>query len=533
MGEAASAGVELLILPELVTAAYSPMDLLERPAFREALYAANRELVAATSGAETGLLFGTVTANTSGTGRPCYNSALLASGGELLGEVHKALLPTYDVFDELRYFESNRGPFEPLAFRGRALGVTVCEDLWQNENEIQYHTYDTSPAAELAERGAQCIINISASPYTRGKPASRLKMLRRHVERLELPLFYANQVGANTELIHDGDSMALDARGRVAARVPLFEEGWVDLRWEEDGSLQALDANPESSAAAEPPEAPESVFRALVLGVRDYFGKTGVSDSAVLGLSGGIDSALVACIAAEALGPGRVTALTMPSAVSSEGSVTDSEAQARNLGIQLHEVPVDGLYERYAAALEPVIGRPGGHTAENLQPRIRQTLLMAFSNDTGALLLNTGNKSELATGYCTLYGDMAGALGVIADLYKMEVYEMARWLNREHYGREVIPRAVLEKAPSAELAPGQTDQDRLPPYKELDGILRRYLELQEGPEEIAGAGYDPQTVRRIVRMVQQNEFKRFQAVPGLKVSVKAFGSGRRWPLAQG
>lgn len=533
--EAVSAGVQLLILPELVTSAYSPMDLLEREAFREALYAANREIVAATGGAETGLLFGSVTANTGETGRPCYNSALLASGGELLGEVHKALLPTYDVFDELRYFEPNREPFEPLVFRGRSLGVTVCEDIWHNENEIQYHVYEDSPADELAGRGAECIINISASPYTRGKPASRLRMLRSHVDRLKLPLFYANQVGANAELIHDGDSMALDAGGRVAARVPLFEEGWVDLRWEEDGSLEALGGGPKtgSAAAPEPAEAPGSVFRALVLGLRDYLRKTGVSDSAVLGLSGGIDSALVACIAAEALGPDRVTALTMPSAVSSEGSVSDSEALADNLGIALHEVPVAGLYENFADSLEPLIGRPGGHTAENLQPRIRQVLLMAWSNDSGALLLNTGNKSELATGFCTLYGDMAGALGPIADLYKTEVYEMARWLNERHYGREVIPRAILEKAPSAELAPGQTDADRLPPYGELDGILRRYLELQESPEDIAGAGFDPQTVRRTVRMVQHSEFKRYQAVPALKVSAKAFGSGRRWPLAQG
>lgn len=532
--EAEGEGVELLILPELVVTGYPPMDLLERSAFREEIYRANRRIIEATAG--TGLLFGSVTRNDSGRGRPCFNAALLASGGSLKGEARKTLLPTYDVFDDLRYFEPNTG-YSCLEWKGRKLGVTICEDIWYNENDIQYHVYETNPAEELAGRGAEAIVNISASPYTRGKPAARLEMLRRHVEQLKLPLFYANQVGANTEIIFDGDSMALDANGAVAGRVPVFEAGFTDVRWEPGGGLGAVASSPQP-ADDTPDRAPEGppgdVFRALRLGLRDYLRKTGAADRVVLGLSGGIDSALGACIAAEAVGADRVTALTMPSEYSSEGSVADSEYLAARLGVTLHQLPISPLHDAAWETLEPLLGaREGGLTDENLQPRIRQLLLMAFSNRHGHLLLNTGNKSELATGYCTLYGDMAGGLALISDLYKTEVYEMARWLNESYYGEEVIPGSTLRKPPSAELRPDQADSDLLPDYGVLDPVLRRYIERQESPEDIVEAGYERETVRKILRMVRQSEFKRRQAVPGLKVTVKAFGSGRRWPIAEG
>lgn len=534
--EAEGEGVELLILPELAVAGYPPMDLLERPAFREEIYRANRRIIEATAG--TGLLFGSVTRNDGGTGRPCFNAALLASGGRLRGEARKTLLPTYDVFDDLRYFEPGTGG-SCLEWKGRKLGVTICEDIWYNENDIQYHVYETNPAEELAGRGAEAIVNISASPYTRGKPAARLEMLRGHAKRLKLPLFYANQVGANTEIIFDGDSMALDAGGAVAGRVPLFEEGFTDVRWEPGGGLKAAASSPRpADDTGTPDRAPEGppgeVFRALRLGLGDYLRKTGAADRVVLGLSGGIDSALGACIAAEAVGADRVTALTMPSEYSSEDSVADSEYLADRLGVTLHELPISALHDAAWETLEPLLGaREEGVTDENLQPRIRQLLLMAFSNRHGHLLLNTGNKSELATGYCTLYGDMAGGLALISDLYKTEVYEMARWLNESYYGEEVIPGSTLRKPPSAELRPGQADSDLLPDYGVLDPVLRRYIERRESPEEIVEAGYDRETVRKILRMVQRSEFKRQQAVPGLKVTVKAFGGGRRWPVAEG
>ncbi len=529
---AGSEEVDLLILPELAVAGYPPMDLLERPAFREAIYRANREIVASTR--ETGLLFGTVTRNEGAAGRPCYNAALLASGGSVRGEARKTLLPTYDVFDDLRYFEPNR-QFRCLEWRGHKLGVTVCEDIWYNRNEIQYHTYETHPAKELAERGAEVIVNISASPFTRGKPAERLRMFRDHVEELGLPLLYANQVGGNTELLFDGDSMALDAEGRVIGRVPVFEEGHTDVRWEPgEGRWSPGEATPEPEGSPDraPAGPPEDLFHALCMGLRDYLRKTGAAEEVVLGLSGGIDSALGACIAAEAIGAERVTALTMPSDYSSEGSVTDSEKLSASLGITLHRIPIARIHRAAWESLEPVLGRrEEGLVDENLQPRIRQLLLMAYSNRHGPMPLNTGNKSELATGYCTIYGDMAGGVALISDLYKGEVYEMARWLNREYYGEEVIPENILQKPPSAELRPGQEDSDRLPPYDLLDSILERYLERGESPEAIIEEGYDADTVRETVRMVQRSEFKRHQAAPGLKVRAKAFGSGRRWPIA--
>ncbi|MDZ7658428.1 NAD+ synthase [Fodinibius sp.] len=524
MADAEADHVDLLVLPELVVCGYPPMDLIERQTFLDTIYQANERIIA--NSGDTAVLFGTVTSNNS-SGRKCFNSALLAHSGEKITEVHKTLLPTYDVYDELRYFEPN-DTFECVEFKGTQIGITVCEDIWYNF-ELPYLTYDVNPAKELVEKGAEAIFNLSASPYTRNKPKSRQKMLQQHIERLEVPVFYVNQVGGNTELISDGDSMAINSDANIVGRAPLFEEAHIDLDWEpKTDALENI-----GPAPAEVSEKIAQMFNALKLGLQDYLDKTGIADDVVLGLSGGIDSALVAAIATEALGAENVVGITMPSEFSSEGSVTHSQQLAQNLGIELHEIAVKDLYDQFNTALKPLFKDASfGVAEENLQPRIRGTLLMAYSNKFGNMLLNTGNKSELATGYCTLYGDMAGGLGVIADLYKLEVYEMARWLNEKYYGEEIIPQEIIDKAPSAELRPDQKDADSLPKYDILDPILEAYIEKQLSIAEIAQQGFDIDTVQEIVALVDRNEYKRFQAVPALKVSDKAFGTGRRWPLVQ-
>lgn len=518
--------IDLLILPELAVSGYPPMDLLERQAFLQSIYRANEKIVA--SSGDTAIIFGTVTPNMADYGRKCFNAALVAQRGNVIGEVHKTLLPTYDVFDDLRYFEENKD-FQCVSVNGKKLGITICEDIWYNENDIQYHTYEINPAKKLADLGAEAIINISASPYTKTKPESRRKMLQNHVKELSLPIFYANQVGANTEIIFDGDSMVIDVQENIIARAPLFEEAFLDVEW--DSNSQKIKAP--AGFTAEVPEKAKSMFSALVLGLKDYMSKTGFTDKVLLGLSGGIDSTLVACIAAEALGPENVTGVTMPSKFSSEGSITDSEKLAQNLGIHFRQISIKDLYSTYLDKLEPIFeGTSFGAAEENLQSRIRGDLLMAISNKFGHMLLNSGNKSELATGYCTLYGDMAGGLGIIADLYKTEVYEMANWLNTEFYKKEMIPESILEKSPSAELKPDQQDSDTLPEYDILDPILELYIEEQLSFSEIVARGFDEETVKKSMDLVYKSEFKRYQSVPILKISTKAFGTGRRWPIVQ-
>jgi NAD+ synthetase len=525
MADAEADNVDLLMLPELAVCGYPPMDLIERPAFLDAIYRANDRII--TNSGDTAVLFGTATPNNSGTGRKCFNSALLTRDGKKITEVHKTLLPTYDVYDEHRYFEVN-DTFECIEFKGTKIGITVCEDIWYNF-ELSYLAYDVNPAKELVERGAEAIFNLSASPYTKDKPRKRQEMLQQHVERLQVPIFYANQVGGNTELVSDGDSMAINSDATVVGRAPLFEESYIDLDWQPAADTLKNIGLPPVKVSKEI----EQMFSALKLGLQDYLKKTGVADDVVLGLSGGIDSALVAAIAAEALGAEKVVGITMPSEFSSEGSVTHSQQLAQNLGIELHEIAVKDLYDQFNTALHPLFKETDfGVAEENLQPRIRGTLLMAYSNKFGNMLLNTGNKSELATGYCTLYGDMAGGLGIIADLYKLEVYEMARWLNEEYYGEEIIPSAIINKPPSAELRPDQKDADSLPKYDILDPILQAYIEKQLSVAQIAEQGFDVDTVREIIALVDQNEYKRYQAVPALKISDKAFGMGRRWPLVQ-
>ncbi|MFY0682962.1 MAG: NAD+ synthase [Balneola sp.] len=520
--------VDLLVLPELIVCGYPPMDLLEREVFREMCYQVNYEIINSTQ--DIAVIFGSITEH-NGVGRKVFNSAIVAQNGREVSRVHKALLPTYDVFDDLRYFEPG-DEFEPISINGVSFGITVCEDIWYNDNEINYHTYSVNPAEELAKKGAQAIINVSASPFTKTKPVSRVSMLQKHANELNLPLFYVNQVGANTELIFDGDSLALNKDGEIKSRAKRFASTHIDVAF--DPSTKEVEAIGDTSDRLDVPERIESMFNGLVLGVKDYLRKSKAAKKVILGLSGGIDSAIVATIAKEALGAENVIAVTMPSEFSSKGSVSDSELLAKNLGIELLEVPIKPIYDAYLDQLSPVFqGTEFNVAEENLQSRSRGDLLMAIANKFGYMLLNTGNKSETAVGYCTLYGDMAGGLAVISDLYKIEVYEMCRWLNDVYYGKEIIPNSIIEKEPSAELRPDQKDSDSLPEYEVLDTILEFYLENQLSKNEISQKGFDEELVERILRLVDLNEHKRYQAAPGLKMSAKAFGSGRRWPVVQG
>ena len=528
INQAEKDGIELLLLPELVTCGYPPMDLLERKVFRELVYKMNREIIESTG--EATVVFGSVTDNMTGKGRPCFNSAIVAQHGEEVKRIHKALLPTYDVFDDLRYFEPGN-EFEPVIIKGFPFGITVCEDIWFNDNDIQYHIYDVNPAEELAKKGAKAIINISASPFNKNKPVTRKDMLQNHAEQLGIPLFYVNQVGAQTELLFDGDSLAFDRSGAMSARSKRFEPDFMDVIYSEEH--ETIETITDVEANLETPSKEQVMFEGLVMGVRDYLRKSKAADKVILGLSGGIDSALVCTIAKEALGAENVKAVTMPSEFSSEGSVSDSQKLAQNLGVELLEIPIKNIYEEYLNALSPLFeGTEFNVAEENLQSRSRGDLLMAIANKFGYMLLNTGNKSEMAVGYCTLYGDMAGGLSVISDVYKTEVYDISRWLNENYYGKEVIPQTILDKAPSAELRPDQKDSDSLPDYGTLDTILTYYLEEQRSREEIISSGIDEQIVDKTLRLVDLNEHKRFQAPPGLKVSAKAFGTGRRWPIVQ-
>jgi len=518
--------IDLLILPELGLLGYPPMDLLERESFRDYVYKVNEEIIALTK--ETALIFGTITPNQKPTGRKMYNAAIMAHKGRKLAEVHKTLLPTYDVFDEYRYFEANT-EWEPIDFKGIRFGLTICEDIWNHQNEYEYHLYNIAPAKKLKDAGAQALINISASPFTKRKPELRLKMLKGHVMGLKMPIFYANQVGANTEIIFDGDSTILNADGSLCERACLFEEDYIDARLNEtDMTVESVTNRQGSNMGSE-----ERLFRALVLGLRDYMNKLKVAKKVIVGLSGGIDSALVAAIATEALGADMVMGVTMPSKFSSGGSITDSQLLAGNLGMEIHELAIKKIYDAYLDALDPLFkGTEFNVAEENIQSRARGVILMSISNKFGYMVLNTGNKSEMAVGYCTLYGDMAGGVSVISDIYKTEVYDISRWLNSDYYKKEVIPETIINKAPSAELRPDQKDTDSLPEYELLDGILKAYIEEQRSQKEIISMGYDSEIVEKIVRMVDLNEYKRRQAAPGFRVSPKAFGIGRRMPIVQ-
>jgi NAD+ synthetase len=463
------------------------------------------------------LIFGCITRNERWCGKPLHNSAIVARNGRILQEQHKCLLPTYDVFDELRYFEPGRS-VEVIELAGRRVGVSICEDFWYDDEIMGTKFYCGNPVDQLARQGCEVFLNISASPFNAGKRKSRYELFSRIVRRYGAPLVYVNQVGGNDELLFDGSSIVINAQGDTIYCAETFEES---------ATMVALSGSPCESVLSLPKDA--EIGRALILGLRDYLRKCGFQD-VVVGLSGGIDSAVTAAIAVEALGAEHVTGIAMPSNFSSPGSIDDARLLAANLDIPFHIVPIEPIYAPYEHAFNTLFGDERFDiTNENVQARIRGNILMAWSNRTGALVLSTGNKSELAVGYCTLYGDMAGGLALLGDVYKTMVYRVAHWLNRKG---EVIPTSSITKPPSAELRPNQTDQDSLPPYDLLDAILKLYIEEWKEVDEIAAAGYDRALVSRIVTLVDTNEFKRRQAAPTIRVSNKAFGSGRQLPIAQ-
>ena len=505
---------------------YPPRDLLLSQSFVARSWVVCDEL-ARMLAAGPPLLLGLAQANTSPVGRPLYNAAALLARGAVAQVFRKTLLPTYDVFDEDRYFEPASGP-QILTWAGRRIGVSVCEDVWNDRDFWQRQRYHVDPVEDLAAAGASFIVNISASPFTIGKQQHREAMLGAMARKYGLPVLSVNQAGGADELVFDGRSCAISADGALAARAAAFAPDvlLVDL----DRLVRPAAATLSSTVARDDFTPASEVWRALVLGVRDYVAKSGFQ-RVLLGLSGGIDSALVAAIAAEALGPENVLCVLMPSPYSSSGSVTDAQAVADGLGVRTVTLPIADIMGVFGHTLDPVFtGLAAGVTEENIQARIRGNLLMALSNKFDSLLLTTGNKSELAVGYCTIYGDMSGGLAVISDVPKTLVYEVARWLNEER-GREVVPRAILDKPPSAELRPDQTDQDSLPAYDVLDAILQLTIEEYRGVDEIVAQGYDRETVERIVRLVSANEFKRKQAAPGIKVTDRAFGMGWRMPIA--
>ena len=512
--ELSAAGAELVITPELAIAGYPPQDLVFKSRFvPQNLEALDRLHAMVTE--RTALLVGYVERNEE-RGKPFHNAAALLAHGQPVQKTFKSLLPTYDVFDEDRYFESARS-VTPVLVAGRKIGITICEDIW-TEPYLPRSYYEVEPLRSLVEQGAEVIVNLSASPFSLGKPAARREMVASLARTHGLPMCYCNVVGGNDQLVFDGNSFAVNRRGELIAQLPGFREANL-----------VVDMEASAVVSPEARETSADLRDALALGVRDYMHKCGFK-SAVLGLSGGIDSAVVAVIAVHALGAENVVGVSMPSPYSSRGSIDDALALARNLGIKCLQIPIADAFRSFKAQFAEVFaGLPEDTTEENMQSRLRGMILMSLSNKFGHILLTTGNKSELAVGYCTIYGDMAGGLAVISDVPKTMVYDLARWINRE---REIIPRATIEKPPSAELKPNQVDQDTLPPYEILDEILRLYVEENLSARDIVARGFADKSVRWVQRRVDLNEYKRAQAAPGIKVTSRAFGIGRRMPIAQ-
>ena len=516
--QAKASGSGLVVFPELAICGYPPRDFLEFDDFIAQCEAS----IAAIASQCTGItaIVGAPVRNANASGKRLYNAACVLADGVVKQVVCKTLLPTYDVFDEYRYFEPNRS-FDVVVVNGVRVALTICEDLWNISDPM----YIISPMEELMALKPELMVNIAASPFDFSHREERIAVLQTNCQKYGLPLLYANHVGAQTELIFDGGSMAMDAEGALLAELNYFEEDSREFAFAE-GRLTAADhaANTNSTASQ---SKIERIHSALLLGIGDYFRKLGFK-KAVLGLSGGIDSAVVLCLAAEALGKENVQTLLLPSPYSSQHSVDDAVALSNNLGTRYAIVPIGETYERLRSDLTPVFGAaPTGLTDENLQARIRGVLLMGVCNTEGAILLNTSNKSEAAVGYGTIYGDMNGGLSVIGDLYKTEVYALAQFINRNG---EVIPEHILTKAPSAELRPDQKDSDSLPDYAILDAILYHYIEERQGPEQIIALGFDGALVHRVLRLVNLNEYKRYQTPPTLRVSSKAFGMGRRMPI---
>ena len=512
----AAAGAELVLTPELAITGYPPQDLVLKSRF----VPENLELLERLHArvGDAALLVGFVDRN-EGRGKPFRNAAALLERGKPIRKTYKSLLPTYDVFDEERYFQPAES-VEPFVVHGKKIGVTICEDIW-TEHYLPRPLYDCEPVRSLVEQGAEIIVNLSSSPFSLHKPAIRFEMVAGLARAHQRPICYCNLVGGNDQLVFDGNSFAVNSTGNVIAQLAAFHE---DERVVDTDSSSVIEFHEGLAGAG-----PEQIFAALSLGLRDYCRKCNFH-STVVGLSGGIDSAVTAVIAVDALGTENVTGVSMPSPYSSRGSIEDSRMLARNLGIKLFEIPITEAFQVFKAQFKEAFkGVPENETEENMQPRLRAMTLMALSNRFGHLVLSTGNKSELAVGYCTLYGDMAGGLAVISDVPKTMIYELARWINRD---REIIPTSTIEKAPSAELRPNQKDQDTLPPYEILDQILHLYVEENLSARDIIARGFDEKTVRWVQRRVDLNEYKREQAAPGLKVTSRAFGIGRKMPIAQ-
>ncbi len=524
VAQADQAGADLVVFPEMAATGYPPRDLLNHPRFIDL----NLELlhrVAKLSTGHLGILIGFVDRNPASEGKRLFNAAALCRSGRVAGRRYKSLLPTYDVFDEDRYFEPahNVAPFE---LAGHRLGVTICEDVWNDPDFWPERLYHRNPVCDLVQQGADLLVNISASPFELGKAALRREMIRREGVKNGRYFFYVNQVGGNDELVFDGHSIGVDPEGREIVRARDFEEDFV---------VYDVPAGPD-----EAPPAPivrdvsasdeEAAYRALVLGLRDYARKCGFS-SVVLGLSGGIDSAVTACLATAAMGPSNVLGVAMPSRYSSPESGADASDLARNLGIQFQVIPIDGMFQSSLDALAPSFAdRPPDLAEENLQARIRGVILMALSNKFNHLLLSTGNKSELAVGFCTLYGDMSGGLAILNDVPKTFVYRLARFINHNH-DRTLIPASTITKPPTAELRPNQRDSDTLPPYDVLDAIVDAYVGRHLDVDAICALGFDQAVVTDVIRRINLSEYKRRQAAPGIKISSKAFGVGRRYPIA--
>jgi len=515
--EAQRQRADLVVTSELALLGYLPRDLLlEQDLIREG-WQELKELASELSGAPAALV-GVVEPNEGAEGRPLFNTAALLVDGEVRARLRKSLLPTYDVFDEDRYFEPAEDS-RVLRFGDAALGITICEDIWNDRDFWKRRRYHKDPVEQLARAGAQCVINLSASPFTVGKQRLREAMLGQMAAKHGLPLAYVNQVGGNDDLVFDGRSCAFDASGKLIARARGFAEDLLVVDTEAPvGRIEEDELEPEAE-----------IWKALVLGTRDYVRKCGFS-RVLLGLSGGIDSSVTAAVAAEAVGAENVLGVLMPSPYSSRHSIVDAERLAQKLRVSTLVLPIESIMQAFEGTLASAfVGYERDVTEENIQARIRGNLLMALSNKYGALLLTTGNKSELAVGYCTLYGDMSGGLAVISDVPKTMIYRLARWLNRR---RMVIPESVLTKAPSAELRPNQTDQDSLPPYDVLDEILVRHIEQHQSADEIVSQGFNEAAVWHALELVRTAEFKRKQAAPGIKVTDRAFGVGWRMPIAR-
>ncbi len=518
--QAKAEGSDLVVFGELCTCGYPPRDFLEFDDFIKLSEKAVKRIAKAAKGIA--VVVGSPTRNPVIEGKDLYNSAYFLADGKVQSVAHKALLPTYDIFDEYRYFEP-AGEFNIVEYKGKRIALTVCEDIWNVGNENPMYTI--CPLDELMPQKPDVVLNLSASPFSYDHAADRIHVLKANVKRYGLPMFYVNHSGAQTEVIFDGGSLVMSPNGKVFDELPYFQELIRTYDLDEVMTGKAKDKN--APYGEQPKEKIALIHDALLTGLRDYFGKLGLK-KAILGLSGGIDSAVVAVLAQRALGAENVRVLLMPSQFSSDHSINDARQLAQNINIQYDIIHIEDIYDEFAVTLKPhFAGTSFNVTEENIQARIRGLLLMAMSNKFGNILLNTSNKSEAAVGYGTLYGDMAGGLSVIGDLYKMEVYALAEYMNKDS---EVIPRNIITKPPSAELRPDQKDSDSLPPYEQLDEVLFQYIEKQQGPKEIIKMGFDKKLVARVLRLVNISEFKRYQTAPMLRVSNKAFGMGRRMPI---